>query len=297
MAARRHTVEVDVDRDLASSGGVPLHVLADPTRLHQVLTNLLSNAAKFTDPGGRITVRARALPSLVELTVEDSGRGIAPELLPRIFDAFVQGPQGIDRPDGGLGLGLAIVRLLVEQQGGKVAAASAGEGRGARFTVTLPRAAAAAVPTAIAAREPSGPTPAAPSAARVLVVDDNRDAADLLAEALGIAGHEVRVAYDAQAALALARSDGEGEAPAPFDAAVIDIGLPDIDGFELARRLRAERPHPPMRLLALTGYGDDATRRAARAAGFDGFLVKPVDLDALMASLADRGPATLAPWR
>jgi CheY-like chemotaxis protein len=204
--------------------------------------------------------------------VKDSGVGIAPEMLATVFDLFVQGERALDRSQGGLGIGLTVARGLVELHGGTIAAYSDGDGAGTEIVVRLPalRAAAAAAP--------GGARPAQrdlPGVQRILVVDDNADAADVLAEALRTYGHHVLVAHDGAGALAAAA------AFAP-DAAVLDIGLPGMDGYELARRLRAELSGRPPRLVALTGYGQDGDRAKAREAGFDVHLVKPVDLDAVM---------------
>lgn len=247
----------------------PVLVEGDEVRLVQVATNLLSNAAKYTPPRGRIRASARREGASVELTVADDGRGIDAELLPRIFDLFVQSHRPIDRVEGGLGLGLSIVRSLVELHGGTVTARSEGPGHGSEFRVRLP------------AHEPPLPEhhgalastqPAARRGRRVLVVDDNQDAADLLAEALAAAGHEARRAFDGPAALRLAAEF------AP-DVALLDLGLPVMDGWELARRLREVPGCTAIRLFAVTGYGLDGDVARTRAAGFDGHLVKPVELE------------------
>jgi signal transduction histidine kinase/CheY-like chemotaxis protein len=248
----------------------PAWVAGDAVRLAQVVSNLLTNAAKFTPPEGRIAVRLRLRDPEVELTVEDSGAGIAPELLPRVFELFVQGRQSPDRQVGGLGLGLGIVRTLVALHGGSVRAASEGEGRGSRFTVTLPRALPGQVSSTISAPVPLQ----APNARRVLLVDDNHDALDMLAQLLRSEGHEVQVAGHAAQALALL----EHWTP---DVALLDLGLPGMDGFELARRLRASPRWRLLPLVAVTGYGHEADRERALAAGFDEHLVKPVDAQAL----------------
>jgi signal transduction histidine kinase/CheY-like chemotaxis protein len=263
-------------------GSAPAVVIGDRVRLAQVLCNLLTNATKFTPPEGRVTLSLHRAGEWVAVTVEDTGSGIEPELLPRIFDLFVQGQQAIDRSSGGLGLGLAIVRTLVEMHGGDVSASSAGRGKGARFTVRLPLSDAKPMPASAHTSE-RAPAPAAtsrdaPGGRRVLVVDDNVDAAETMAELLHMSGYEVRVAHDAAAAL---------EAHDAFhpDAALLDIGLPQVDGYELARMLRAKARDGKLRLVALTGYGRDNDKARAAQAGFDEHLVKPVAVDALLGVL------------
>ncbi|MES2295914.1 MAG: ATP-binding protein [Pseudomonadota bacterium] len=254
----------------------PLYVYGDAVRLAQVFTNLLSNAAKFTPDDGQIRVSVRAAGAMAEVRIDDSGCGIAPELLAHIFEMFTQGEQPIDRRGGGLGLGLAIVKNLVDLHDGSVRADSAGVGCGASFTVRLPLRlpspddGGAAAPPAISA---SG------QGKRVLVVDDNMDAAEMLASLLGqTSAYEVRIAANAQAALAMLDS----YVP---DVALLDIGLPGMDGYELAQRLRADPRCPGLRLVALTGYGTERDRERARACGFDAHCVKPVALEQLLAAL------------
>jgi signal transduction histidine kinase len=250
----------------------PIEVEGDPDRLVQIVENLVSNAAKYTPAQGRITVRLTARPTQAVLEVEDDGLGIDPALLPFVFDAFVQGSQSIERSQGGLGLGLAIVRSLVELHGGTVAAENLPE-RGSRFTVRLPRAespAATSEPDAVR-RERNG----APSH-RVLVVDDNIDAANLLAEFLGEMGYETAVAHDGPSALSVA------EQMHPT-LALLDIGLPVMDGYELGARLKRE--NHDLRMIAVTGYGDVGDRRRSEQAGFEAHLVKPIDLERLLTAL------------
>jgi PAS domain S-box-containing protein len=262
--------------DLAQAGELGAHgvevaareawVRGDAARLQQVIANLLTNAVKHTPPGGRIALEVGREAGDAVLAVTDTGAGIASELLPRIFDLFAQGEQGLDPARAGLGLGLALVRRLVEQHGGRVEAHSAGPGRGSRFVVSLP---------AIEAPEPSAAHPRAEAAARarVLVVDDNADVRDMLELLLEVHGHEVHATGDAESALAEARAR-------PPDIALVDLGLPGIDGHELARRLRAAMPG--VRLVAVTGYGQPEDRRRSAEAGFDEHLVKPVDPDRLL---------------
>ncbi|UUX94034.1 ATP-binding protein [Aquabacterium sp. J223] len=248
----------------------PLHVRGDATRLLQVVANLLGNAAKYTDEGGKIRLTlAREGPRAV-ITVEDNGSGLPREALPTLFDPFTQVRGTLHRAEGGLGIGLAVVRRLVELHGGQVEAHSEGLGRGTTLSVWLPRA------------EPPGGGPATSTEAsstdggtgrRVLVVDDNQDGADSMAELLGLAGHRARVAYSGSAALALA-DDFEPEV------AVLDIGLPDLDGCELAVQLRSRRP--TLRLIALTGRAGDDEDRRMREAGFDHRLVKPADAEQVL---------------
>jgi PAS domain S-box-containing protein len=267
LEERSHALAVEVPR----SG---LLLKADVARMTQVLSNLLSNACKYTAPGGRITVSAgtdSGHESIV-LSVQDNGMGISAEALPHVFDLFVQGQQAIDRSQGGLGLGLSIVRSLVERHGGTVTAHSHGSDRGSQFIVRLPRAREEHAPEL--AVMPAPAPESEPLHRRVLVVDDNVDAAEMLAAALTLRGCEVALAHDAPQALELAASR-------PFDAALLDIGLPIIDGYELAQRLRALDNLRDARLIAVTGYGQPADKQRAIAAGFHHHLVKPVDLGLL----------------
>ena len=249
----------------------PVIVEGDAVRLAQVVSNLLHNAAKFTGPEEPIALTLAQQGGIVELAVEDHGTGIAPELLPRVFDLFTQGEQGMDRHAGGLGLGLAIVKTLVQLHGGTVHAESEGPGRGSRFIVRLPSAAPAAAPRA---RQEAAALPVR-RGARVLVVDDNADAADMLAELLRHAGYEVRVASDGPAAMEALDSF------AP-ELALLDIGLPGMDGYELAGHLRFDPRLPRLRLVALTGYGRDPDRARALATHFDEHLVKPVTAERVL---------------
>jgi PAS domain S-box-containing protein len=284
LEQKAHTLRVDVPRH-------GLVVDADPMRLAQIVANLVTNAAKYTDGGGQVSVVASRDGQEVALRVRDTGVGIAPAMLPHIFDLFVQGERSLDRGQGGLGIGLTIVRSLVELHGGRVSAASEGVGKGSEFTVRLPAAVAMVsevladsptIPIARVGALATGPSPAespAPLSARgkrVLVVDDNTDAADLLAEALRQAGHEVAVSYDGPRALEAATSFRP-------HAAILDIGLPVMDGYELARRLRAQADG--ICLVALTGYGQESDRLRALQAGFDAHMVKPIDVNSVRAIL------------
>ena len=271
LEQRTHTLSVQVARR-------GLTVEGDPTRLSQVISNLLTNAAKYTTPGGHIMIRATEEGRDVVLRVRDTGMGIAPDVLSRIFDPFVQERQAIDRAQGGLGLGLTIVRNLIERHRGSVSAHSDGPGRGSEFTVRLPKVAS---PHATGPQVPADPAmlepPEPPAGAlRILVVDDNEDSADMLAEALKAKGHQTRIAHDAPDALRVA----EGFRP---DIAFLDIGLPVMDGYELAARLRELPGLAGIRLIALTGYGQESDRQRTRAAGFAHHLVKPVDFEAVEA--------------
>jgi PAS domain S-box-containing protein len=251
----------------------PLCVSGDRARLVQSLTNVLQNAVKFTPQGGQIVVCARDAGSDLELTVRDNGVGIAPELVPRVFDLFVQSERTPDRSQGGLGIGLSVVKRLVEMHGGAVRLLSDGDGRGTTVTIRLPLI----EPPQTVAR----PAPTVSGARRVLVVDDSTDAADSLAMLLELEGHDVATAYTAAAALEKA------ERLQP-EIAFIDIGLPQMDGYEVARRLRASERCRAIRLVALTGYGQPDDRDQARRAGFDHHLVKPADLESVDAILAER---------
>jgi len=271
---RRHVLAV-------SRTGDPLRVRGDATRLSQVVSNLLTNAAKYTPPGGHIEVRTTRDGPNVVVSVRDDGVGIAPDLLPRVFDLFTQGRQSLDRGVGGLGLGLAIVRSLVQMHGGTVEVRSEGLGRGAELIVRLPAFEGDEQPASSEHRV-SG---LAPNRALVFLVDDNADAAELLAIALESGGFEVRTFHDGPSVISAidhARSS-HGAAHEVPAIAVLDIGLPVMDGYELAAELR--RRVPDLRLVAVTGYGQREDRERSRAAGFDAHLVKPVDLDVLEQTL------------
>jgi PAS domain S-box-containing protein len=260
---------------------IPLYVSGDRTRLVQCVTNLLQNAVKFTNERGEIVVGLRDAAPDLEIAVRDNGVGIAPELLPRVFDLFVQSERTLDRSQGGLGIGLSVVKRLVEMHGGAVTLASEGHGRGTTVTIRLPRI-DPPVRDAHAASDSS-------ASRRVLVVDDSVDAADSLALLLELEGHQVATAYGAVAALEAA------ERLQP-DIAFIDIGLPQMDGYEVARRLRASERCRTIVLVALTGYGQPDDRDEARRAGFDHHLVKPADWESVSAILAESLPGPqLAP--
>jgi signal transduction histidine kinase/CheY-like chemotaxis protein len=260
-----HTLEV------GSAGETLLQ--GDPVRLVQVFGNLLNNSAKFTAAGGRIEVEVEPAPGRVAVTVRDNGRGIAREVLGRIFEPFVQANAEDDRLRGGLGLGLAIVRDLVTRHGGSIAAHSEGRGRGSAFRVELPVVASVASQPASAKPE----TASTRAGVRVLVVDDNTDLAELLSEALRGEGFQTAVAFDARAALEIWNTF------VPH-AGVLDVGLPEVDGYELAKTLRTEHGAKPM-LIAATGYGRQQDRKRAADAGFDCHFVKPVSVHDLAVAL------------
>ena len=248
----------------------PIELEGDPARLTQVISNLLNNAAKFQDDGGRIELRVDEDGEFALVSVRDQGYGIPAAGLKRVFDLFTQGERGNDRTQGGLGIGLSLVRNLVELHGGFVSAHSAGPGRGSTFIVRLPRVVASPRPEGAAkAKEGAG----SDEPQRVLVVDDNLDAADSLAILLRLRGHEVFVAHDGTQALQLA----EAETPSLV---LMDLGLPEMDGYELCRRFR-ERGWGEMRIVAMTGYGQERDRIKAQAAGFDAHAVKPVEFSEL----------------
>lgn len=248
----------------------------DPTRLAQVAANLIANAAKYTPNGGEIVVSGFRRGANVVLSVKDNGIGISAEMLPRVFDMFSQEQQALDRAQGGLGLGLAIVSSLVSMHGGTVTAHSEGEGKGSEFVVELPAFVAPAATREDAHHQHRAvPTDLRPL--RILIVDDNRDTADLTAQALSSLGHDVRVAYDPQSALATV-SDFLP------DAALLDIGLPAMDGYELARHLRA-RVGDVVHFVAVSGYGQTSDQQRSRDAGFAEHLVKPVSFASLQAAL------------
>jgi two-component system, sensor histidine kinase len=258
----------------------PAWVHADRTRIEQALSNLLDNAVKFTPPGTPIAVSVVHEAQTVVMSVADQGPGIAQDLLPRVFDVFVQAEQGIGRKQGGMGLGLALVKRFVEAQGGTVAVASSGNGSGATFTVRLP----AAQPVSTTRASPSEAQRATPRS--ILLVEDNRDARDMLRQLLEMEGHDVLDAADGTTGIALAVEHRP-------DIAIVDIGLPDVDGYEVARRIRAASGKR-MRLVALTGYGQPEDVRRALAAGFDIHLVKPVSAQRLEEATAAPGDARVA---
>ena len=250
---------------------------ADSTRITQTIANLVHNAAKFTPAGGRIAVTANEENGMAVVRVRDDGQGMNGEMLAHAFDAFVQGPPPLDRPQGGLGLGLTLVRRLVELHDGSVEARSGGDGHGSEFVIRLP---SVAPPAPAAAPEAGGPTLQEHRARRVLLVEDHADARHILALMLKRDGHDVRVAGDGPSALI------EAQRFAP-EIVLLDIGLPGMDGYAVAKQLRALPELSRVRLIALTGYGQPEDREQSRAAGFDEHLLKPVEAANLLAMLQD----------
>lgn len=249
----------------------PLYVDGDPTRLLQCMANILTNSIKYTDPGGQIHIQTRVEGESAVIDVIDTGVGIGPELLPKVFDLFVQSERTLDRAQGGLGIGLALVKRLIEMHGGQVTARSPGFGLGSTIEIRLPR-----VERPQKSRSDTAPTTAPPR--RVLIVDDNQDAANSLAALLTFHGHEAQVAFNGSQAL----EQIESFRP---EVALLDLGLPGMDGYELAQLLRNKRELNDLRLIALTGYSHATDRQRAIVAGFDDHLVKPVELLALERAL------------
>lgn len=264
----------------------PIWLRADPARLEQVLANLLLNAAKYTDVGGRIVLEATRDRNEVRISVRDNGIGLSPESRDQIFELFVQGPDPLKRAGGGLGVGLTLVRRLVRLHGGTVEAASDGPGRGSEFVVRLPLRTAPAITGTAAASRGGAPEPTA-SARRILVVDDNEDAAEGLADYLRAVGHHVRMAFDGATALEEARRHRP-------DVVFLDIAMPKMDGYEIARRLRAGKDLSSCVLVALTGFGQESDRQLAREAGFDHHLVKPIDVEKVR-KLLETPPSSARP--
>ncbi|MBM4439643.1 MAG: response regulator [Candidatus Rokubacteria bacterium] len=267
-------------RGHALTAALPSHPVSldgDLVRLAQVFLNLLNNAAKYTEPGGRISLTAELEGAEVVVRVKDTGIGIPGDVLPSVFELFFQVDRSLERSQGGLGVGLSLVRRLVELHGGRVEARSDGIGAGSEFTVRLP--VLADTPIATQSREAEGDGRTTPAARRILVVDDNRDSADSLAMLLRLTGEDVTTAYDGVEAL-------EAAAHWRPDVVVLDIGMPKLNGYDACRGIRAERWGKGMVLIALTGWGQDQDRRRTEEAGFDAHLVKPVDPDALLALLA-----------
>jgi signal transduction histidine kinase/CheY-like chemotaxis protein len=260
----KHRVDIDVPQQ-------PVWLLADPDRVVQMLVNLLTNATRYSDPGGTIRIESTVRNADVTISVRDTGHGIDPADLERVFDRFVQ--VGSAR-HGGLGIGLALVKALAEMHGGDVEARSAGPGQGSEFRLRLPRSTPPVQAPAI--------TPAAPVAPRrILVVDDNRDAADLLGRLMRLNGHDVLIAYSGEDAL-------HGALDFKPEIGLLDIGMPQMDGYELAARLRSEPGLQNLFLVAITGWGQEEDRRRTLSAGFDAHLTKPASREAIMALLADR---------
>jgi PAS domain S-box-containing protein len=272
MAAAGHDLQLFVAE-------APVMVHGDATRLAQVVLNLLTNAAKYTPDGGRIALHLVCDGEQAEIRVCDNGIGIPATALATVFDMFSQLEPALDRAKGGLGIGLALVRGIVELHGGHIQADSAGPGRGSTFTVRLPLSADAAAPALPAAADDAGS-----ALLRIVVVDDNQDAAETLSMALELFGCDVTVAHSAAQALDIL----PGAAPSVV---LLDIGLPDMNGYELARRVRQLPGGPAMTLIATTGWGQQKDRERAFDAGFDHHLTKPVDFETLRALLLGLNPA------
>ena len=263
IEARGHRLELEVASE-------PLAIEGDPVRLTQVVANLLNNAAKYTDPGGRISLTVRREGAAVVISVVDTGTGIPPEMLRRVFDLFTQGERNAERVEGGLGIGLTLVKNLVEMHGGTVAAFSEGTGRGSEFVVRLPLSSSAE--SASSSDASVGPDPVLRH--RVLVVDDNHDAADSLGTLLEMLGADVHVVYNGPDAIEAIRTYRPS-------VVLLDIGMPGMDGYEVARRIRKLSEPQDVTLIALSGWGQDEDRQRSQRAGFDYHLVKPADASAL----------------
>lgn len=266
VEARRHVLHIDLPE-------APAYVEGDSTRLSQVLQNLLVNAAKYTPDGGRIELEVEAGEQFVVARVSDTGVGIEPEELERIFDLFMQADAGSSPSESGLGIGLTLARSLVELHGGTLDAWSAGRGHGSTFTVRLPAARAVATDGGGAQEEST-----VPGGMRILVVDDNRDSADSATDILRLLGHRVECCYDGKSALEMAGHFHP-------DVVMLDIAMPILDGYETRRLLRAQPAMEQVFVIAMTGYGNEDDRRRTQAAGFDAHLTKPVELDSLVGLL------------
>ncbi len=276
LETRQHRLTLDL-------GTEPVLADADSLRVEQVITNLLTNAAKYTDPGGQIWLTISREGEQAVIRVRDTGIGIPPELQARIFDLFMQAEPAFDRSLGGLGIGLTLVRRLVELQRGSIAVYSQGPGHGSEFTVRLP----------LYKPAPDAPPPVTPEVAsavrqprtrRVVIVDDNKDGAESLAMLLEFWGHEVKVAYDGPSALKTVQAENP-------DVVLLDIGLPGMDGYQVARRVREHAQNSHAVLVAMTGYGQDEDRRRTRQAGFDYHLTKPINPGALQDLISGTTPA------
>jgi CheY-like chemotaxis protein/anti-sigma regulatory factor (Ser/Thr protein kinase) len=265
---RRHQLVLRLSRR-----PVPIH--GDAVRLGQIASNLLNNAIKYTPPGGRISVTVEADDGDAVLRVSDTGVGISADMLPRVFDQFVQADQALDRSQGGLGLGLTLVQELAQLHGGTASAHSDGLGRGSEFVVRLPLAEG----KVISGRRDRAPESTEAESRRVLIVDDNLDAAKMLTTLLESMGHRVRAVNDGTSALEAVRWFGP-------QVILLDIGLPGMDGYEVARRIREEHHREGIVLIALTGYGHEQAVQRSREAGFDHHLVKPLRLPSLLELLA-----------
>ena len=279
LDAGRQSLSVDLPE-------TPLWLDVDPMRLTQVIGNLLNNAAKYSPEGGKIRLSARSDGDAVVIQVTDRGMGIPPDMLGQVFEMFTQVNRTLDRAQGGLGIGLALVRRLVEMHGGSVIAQSTGAERGSTFTIRLP---AAVAPSRQAHADAPDTQAPAPVGRRILVVDDNEDGADLLAMMLSLSGHQTRTAYSGLEALATARDFRP-------EVVFLDIGMPGMNGYEVARQVRASPELNQAMLVALTGWGSEEDRRRSRDAGFDIHLTKPVEpgaIDDVMARFEEKCAAAL----
>jgi PAS domain S-box-containing protein len=261
----------------------PVWIQGDLVRMEQIVNNIVGNAVKYTPAGGAIRVRVYGDDGDAVLRVEDEGYGIAPELLPRVFDLFVQGERTLDRAQGGLGIGLTLVRRLVELHGGRVAAASEGPGRGSIFTVTLPR-----IPMPQPSQAPIQSGHQGVSSRSVLIIEDNRDAREMFRIMLELSGHRVLEAEEGVSGLEMLKSRRP-------DVAIIDVGLPGLNGYEVARRFREEPDSDAVVLVALTGYGTPEARERSRKSGFNYHLIKPVNSEALEEIMRDAAPGRKRP--
>jgi PAS domain S-box-containing protein len=278
IKGRSHALSIQLNRE-------PIEVSGDQTRLVQVVQNLLNNAAKYTPHGGNIALEVSREAGMAKIEVRDDGIGIAPDMLPRIFELFMQADAGLARTEGGLGVGLTLARRIVEMHGGSIQAMSDGVGRGATFVVYLPVLEQASGTAESAGEPPAEPAPA--GARSVLVVDDNQDAADSVAALLQLRSHRVWVAYDGPSGLAIA-------AECSPDVVLLDIGLPGMDGYEVATRLREMNQTRSSIIVALTGYGQEEDRRRTEQARFDAHLVKPVDYETLYQLVEHARPRSVA---
>jgi len=271
IEAKNQFLEIDVPQTSIWLDG-------DLTRLSQVVQNLLNNSVKYSPAGGRIRLSLCQEGKVAVLRICDDGIGIAAAFLPKVFDLFVQADRGLDRSEGGLGIGLTLVRQIAELHGGTAEAASDGPGRGAQFTIRIPCASEPGALPSIEASHVASDT-SSPLPRRIMVVDDNRDAAASLAMLLRLWGHEVWVAYDGHAALSLAAEHA-------LDVVLLDIGLPGMNGYQVARKLRELPNTRDTLLVALTGYGQLEDRQRSIAAGFDHHFVKPIDVEVLQPLIA-----------
>jgi CheY-like chemotaxis protein len=278
IEAGKHRLDVEVPPQ-------PLVVRGDVHRLTQLMANVLNNAARYTPQGGNIAVRARSEDGWSIVQVRDTGRGIQPGMLERIFQMFVQGRPTLERVGGGLGVGLALARRIAEVHGGSISAHSEGESKGAEFTLRIPLLDGKAQRQAQPAKAAEAPAKQL-VAKRVLVVDDNIDAATTLQLLLKSLGHETCAVYDGHQALRMAVEFRP-------DIVLLDIGMPGLDGYEVARRLRALKRERPLRIVAVTGWGQDDDRARSQEAGFDLHLVKPVDPGTLTSVISNNNGATV----